>query len=60
MVLCLIHYTLTNGYPFSVGHIKLASFEEEQRLDRSNAESHVGAAVLAHVARSGRSDAALR
>ena len=39
---------------------KLASFKEEQRPDCSNAASHVDAAVLAHVARSGRSDAALR
>ena len=37
----------------------MASFEEEQRPDRSNAASQVGAAVLAHLARSGRSDAAL-
>ena len=34
--------------------LKLASSKEEQRPDRSNA------AVLAHVAHSGRSDAALR
>ena len=39
---------------------ELASFHEEQRPHRSNAASHVGAAILAHVARSGRSDAALR
>ena len=37
-----------------------ASFKEEQLADRSDASSHVGAAVLAHVARNGRSDAALR
>ena len=41
-------------------HIELASFKEEQRPYHSNAASHVGAAVLAHVARSGRLDAALR
>ena len=40
--------------------IKLASFKEDQRPNRSNASGHVGAAVLVHVARSGRSDAALR
>ena len=39
--------------------LNLASFKEEQRQDRSGAASHVGAAVLAHVARSGRSDATL-
>ena len=36
--------------------VKLA----DQRPYRSSAANHVGAAVLAHVARSGRSDAALR
>ena len=40
--------------------LKLASFKGEQRPDRSNAARYVGAAVLAQVARSGRSDAALR
>ena len=39
---------------------KLASSKEEQRPDRSDAASHVGAAGLAHLARSVRSDAALR
>ena len=39
---------------------KLASFKEEKRPDRSNAAIHVGAAIFAHVARSGRLDAALR
>ena len=34
--------------------------KEKQRPDRHDAASHVGAAVLAHVARSGRSDAAFR
>ena len=38
----------------------MAAFKEEQRPDCSNAASHVITAVLAHVARSGRSDAALR
>ena len=45
---------------FSYLQFKLASFKEKQRPDRSNAPSHVGAAVLAHVARSGQLDAALR
>ena len=40
--------------------LELGSFKEDQRPYRSDAASHVGAAVLAHVARSGRSDAALR
>ena len=40
--------------------LKLASFKEDQRPNCSNAAIHVGAAVLAHVARSGRLDAALR
>ena len=40
--------------------LKLASFNEEQRPNRRNAASHVVAAFLPHVARSGRSDAALR
>ena len=40
--------------------LKLASFKGDQRPYRENAASHVGAAVLAHVARSGRSGAALR
>ena len=39
---------------------KLASFKEEQLPYHSQVASQVGAAVLAHVARSGRSDAALR
>ena len=39
------------------GYLKLASFKGNQRPHCSNAASHVGAAVLAHVARSGRSDA---
>ena len=38
--------------------LKLASFKEDQRPNRCNAASHVGAAVLAHVARSGRLAAA--
>ena len=40
--------------------LKLTLFKEEQPPYRSKAESHVGAAVLAHVARSGWLDAALR
>ena len=40
--------------------LKLASFKEDQRPYRGNAASHVGAAVLVHVARSGRLDAALK
>ena len=40
--------------------LQLASFKEEQPPYGSNAASHVGAAFFAHVARSGRSDAALR
>ena len=40
--------------------LKLTSFKEDQRPNRCNAASHVGAAVLAHVARSGRLYAALR
>ena len=39
---------------------KMASFKEKQRPDRNYAASRVGAAVLAHMASSGRSDAALR
>ena len=38
----------------------MASFPKEQRPDRSDAASHVGAAVLAHVARSGQSEADFR
>ena len=34
--------------------LKLASFKEEQLPYRGNDASHVGAAILAHVARSGR------
>ena len=30
--------------------LKLASFKEEQRPDRSDAASHMGSAVLGHVA----------
>ena len=37
-------------------HIKLASFKEEQLPYRSCAAIHVGAAVLAQVARSRRSE----
>ena len=40
--------------------LKLASSKEEQLPYRSDAASHVGTAVLAHLARSGRLDAALR
>ena len=40
--------------------IELASFKEDQRPNCCNAASHVGAAVLAHVARSGRLAAPLR
>ena len=35
-------------------------FKDDQRPNHCNAASHKGAAVLAHVARSGRLDAALR
>ena len=45
--------------PFNKASLKLALFKEEQRSDRRNAANHVGAAVLAHVARSSRSDATL-
>ena len=45
------HWTLI-GLPYS-GNLKLASVKEEWRPDHSDATSHVGAAVLAHVARSG-------
>ena len=38
--------------------LKLASFKADQRPYRSSAANHVGAAVLAPVARSGRLDAA--
>ena len=51
-------YLLIQAYRIS--NLKLASFKEDQRPNRCNAASHVGAAVLAHVARSGRLDAALR
>ena len=40
--------------------IFMASSKEQQPPYRRNAASHVGAAVLAQVARSGRLDAALR
>ena len=40
--------------------LKLASFEADQRPYRSSAANHVDAAVLAHVARSGRLDATHR
>ena len=46
-------------YSYS-GNLELASFKEEQRLDRSDAASQLGAAVVAQEACSGRSDAALR
>ena len=39
---------------------QLASFKEGQRPDRSDAASHMDAAVWAQMARSDRSDAALR
>ena len=45
---------------FDSERIKLASFKEEQRSDRSNAASHMSAAVFATVVRSGRSDPALK
>ena len=38
----------------------MALFKEKQLPCRSDAASHVGAAVSAHVARSGLSDAAFR
>ena len=38
--------------------LKLASFKADQRPYCSSAANHTGAAVLAHVARSGRLDAA--
>ena len=41
-------------------NLKLVSSKEEQRSYCIDAASNVGAAVLAHVARSGRSEAALR
>ena len=40
--------------------LKLASFTEDQRPNLCNAAGLVGAAILAHVARSGRLAAALR
>ena len=43
-----------------IRRLKLALFKEDQRPNRCNGASHVGAAVLAHVARRGRLDAALR
>ena len=39
---------------------KLASFKADQRPYRSSAANHVGAAVFAQMARSGRLDAAHR
>ena len=42
------------------GSLKLSSFKADQRPYRSSAANHVGAAVLAYVARSGRLDAAHR
>ena len=49
-----------NEFVDCVFQLKLASFKEEQLPYRSKAASHVGAAVLVHVARSGQSDAAHR
>ena len=40
--------------------VKLASFKEDQRSNCCNAASHVDAAVLVHLTRSGRLAAALR
>ena len=40
-------------------NLRWLHLKEKQRPDRSDAASHVGAAVLAQVARSGRSYAAL-
>ena len=42
------------------GRFKLASFKADQHIYRSSAANHVGAAVLAHVARIRRLDAAHR
>ena len=42
----------------AAGHFKLASFKADQRPYRRSAANHVGAAVLAHMAR--RLDAAHR
>ena len=45
---------------FTESILKLASFKADRRPYRSSAANHVGAAVLAYVARSGRLDAAHR
>ena len=45
---------------YSIQGLKLDSFKEDQRPNRCNAASHVGAANFNHVNRSGRLDAALR
>ena len=47
-------------YENIVEFLKLASFKEDQRPNLCNAASHVGATVLANVARSGRLAAVLR
>ena len=49
-----------HSFSYSRTHHKLASFKEDQRPNRCNAASHMGAAVWSHVVRSGRLDAALR
>ena len=53
-------YSNGDGCPLLSIRLELASFKEEKPPYRSNAASHVGAAVLANMARSGRLDAALR
>ena len=58
------HMKNAYGMSFPFGTIwvkrKLASFKADQRPYHSSAANHVGAAVLAQVARSGRFDAAHR
>ena len=63
VIRCILQYIFRNLYfkAYILSYrLKLASFKEEQLSYGSNAASHVGAAVLVHMARSGRSDAAHR
>ena len=60
IITCLKHQILSAERRIMIIRLKLASFEGDQRPYRGHAASPVGAAVLAHVARSGRLGAALR
>ena len=63
VIRCILQYIFRNLYfkAYILSYrLKLDSFKEEQLPYGSNAASYVGAAVLAHVARSGGLPAALR